>query len=52
MNYLKNAPRVLLRYSRAAAGKECRVVVIREGIEEMLLVSNDYDQAQEESLRI
>lgn len=49
---LRTAAQVLLRYTRAAAGRECRMVVIREGIEEMLLVRNDYDEAHVESLRI
>ena len=49
---LENAAKILLRYTRAAGGEECRVVVIREGIEEILPVRNDYGESQVELLRI
>jgi hypothetical protein len=46
------AARILLRYTRAEVGQECRMKVIRDDLEEMSTVCNEYDETRIEALRI
>jgi len=46
------AARLMLRYTKAEAGRECRVKVIRDDAETLMTVRNDCDEATTESLRI
>jgi tRNA-specific 2-thiouridylase len=46
------AARLILRYTRAEAGQECRVKVIREDSEELMTVRNDCDEAMIEAMRV
>ena len=46
------AARLILRYTRAEAGRECRIKIIRDDTEALLTVRNDYDEAMAESLRV
>ena len=43
---LATAARILLRYTRAETGMECRLLVIRDGEEGTLSVANDFDEEQ------
>lgn len=49
---LEAAARTLLRYTRAETGRECRMTVIRDGGEELLTVSNSYDEARVAAMMI
>jgi len=46
------ACRILLRYTRAEAGAECRIRMVCNGEEAIRLVTNDIDESMIESLRI
>lgn len=46
------AARLILRYTRAEAGQECRVKTLKDDTEVFLNICNDYDEAMVESLRI
>jgi len=46
------AARLMLRYTKAEAGQECRVKIIRDDTETLMTVRNDCDEAMTESLRI
>jgi hypothetical protein len=46
------AARLLLRYTRAVGGQECRMKVIRDDTETLLTIRNDCDETLIESLRV
>lgn len=46
------AARLVLRYTKAEAGQECRVKIVRNDTEELMTVRNDCDDALIESLRL
>jgi hypothetical protein len=46
------AARLLLRYTRAESGQECRMKVIRDDSETLLTIRNDCDETLLESLRV
>jgi tRNA-uridine 2-sulfurtransferase len=46
------AARLILRYTKAEAGQECRVKIIRDDTETLMTVRNDCEEAEIESLRI
>lgn len=43
---LETAGQILLRYTRAGAGQECRVKVVRDGSERVMTVANGFDEAR------
>ena len=49
---LETAARILLRYTRAEAGRECRMSVACDGGERVVVVTNVYDEAQAASMMI
>ena len=46
------AARLILRYTKAEAGQECRVKIIRNDTETLMTVRNDCDEAEVESVRL
>lgn len=46
------AAKLILRYTRAEAGQECRIKTLRDDTEALLTIRNDYDEAMAESLRV
>jgi hypothetical protein len=51
-NLVAIAARLLLRYTRAESGQECRMKVIRDDSETLLTIRNDCDETLLESLRV
>jgi tRNA U34 2-thiouridine synthase MnmA/TrmU len=49
---LGKAARILLRYTRAAVGEECRVKVDRNGGEQVMVIGNNFDEAEVEAMII
>ena len=43
---LGSAARILLRYTRAEAGIQCRILVVSDGVEREIVVGNDYGEEQ------
>ena len=43
---LGSAARILLRYTRAEAGIQCRILVVSDGVEGEIVVGNDYGEEQ------
>lgn len=46
------AAKLILRYTRAEPGQECRIKTLRDDTEALLTIRNDYDEAMAESLRV
>ena len=49
---LQDAARILLRYTKAEAGQECTVKVLRDGDEQLIQISNDFSETRIEGFRI
>jgi tRNA U34 2-thiouridine synthase MnmA/TrmU len=49
---LTTAAKILLRYTKAAPGEECRIKVKWEGGEEIITARNEFDEAKIEEFRI
>jgi tRNA U34 2-thiouridine synthase MnmA/TrmU len=49
---LETAARIVLRYTKAETGKECRVKAAVSGNERLMQVTNTYDEAKIENFRI
>ena len=49
---IDTAARLLLRYTRAEAGQECRVKILKDDTEALLTIRNDYDETMAEALRV
>lgn len=49
---IASAARLLLRYTRAEPGQDCRIKAVKDGNEALLTIRNDCDEAMIESVRI
>ena len=49
---ISTAARLILRYTKAETGQECRVKIVRNDAEELMTVRNDCDEAVIESFRV
>ena len=49
---IASAARLLLRYTKAEPGQECRIKAVKDGSEALLTIRNDCDEAMIDSVRI
>jgi tRNA-uridine 2-sulfurtransferase len=49
---LETAAAILLRYTKAESGTECRFIVVRDGEESSMAVTHEYDEAEIEHFRV